>query len=258
MPPYKEKDLKEILLKTQLGNVDLSGKVMKRLYAEQQKKERFYMKYKIGILVTMGMLLTATSGFAAVHYQSLSNKDGEVVYQVKPANEYPALQEEDAQRQKISPVTYTELTALQAELSNQPVTIADHLPGGYSFYDASVYYEPVNPVNPQAPEEASVTADKLLNLTVAYRKGNQEVTVSILKSDGPSTGYVDDKVDFTAEKLMAEGVEMIYTQYKGGNNLTWSAEIPGRQEILRYQIDEMSGQYFSKEEMVRMAEPFLK
>ncbi|MNI30029.1 hypothetical protein D3C73_838580 [compost metagenome] len=53
---------------------------------------------------------------------------------------------------------------------------------------------------------------------------------------------------------------MIYTQYKGGNSLTWSAETPvdgGEQEILQYQIDEMSGQYFSKEELVRLAGPFL-
>ncbi|MNN96863.1 hypothetical protein D3C81_2159180 [compost metagenome] len=67
---------------------------------------------------------------------------------------------------------------------------------------------------------------------------------------------MDEDVDFTSEKLTVRGVDMIYTQYKGGNSLTWSAGTAG-QEILQYQIDEMSGQYFSKEELVRLAGPFL-
>lgn len=312
MPAYNEKELKEILINAVPGEADLSGSVMRRLYAGQQTKERFFMKYKIGVLVITGLLLTASSGFAAVHYQTLNNKDGEVTYQVKPATEFPAVQQEEIERLDYSrelaeqllqegtaaifyvvphnpggvtdtrskPVTYTDLPALQARLSGQSVFLTDALPDGYSFHSASVYYKPVNLLSPPSPTEAAATADKLrvmaeqsgqdyamlpvelsdqlLNMTAAYRQGEQEITVSISKSAGPATTYVDESVDFTAEKLVVHGVEMIYTQYKGGNSLTWSAGIPGGQELLHYQMDEMSGQYFSKEEMIRLAEPFLK
>ncbi|UQZ34415.1 hypothetical protein C2I18_13340 [Paenibacillus sp. PK3_47] len=314
MLPYKEKELKEILLKKDIGDVDLSGRVMKQLYAEQQQKERVNMRYryKVGVMVITGMLLTASSGFAAVHYQSLSNKNGDVTYQVKPAAEFPAMQEEEIQRldfsrelgeklleegtaaifyviphnpegvtdTRLKPVTYSDWSVLQSKLSGQSVKIAEQLAGGYSFHSASVRYMPVNLVNPPAPEEAAATADKLRkqteqsgkdyamlpvelsdqidNLTAAYRQGDKEITVHISRTKGPVTAYMDEQVEFTAEKLVFQGVEMVYTKYKGGNSLAWSAGIPGRQENILYEMHEMSGQYFSKEEMLGMAAPFLK
>ncbi|WP_342563893.1 hypothetical protein NST84_01390 [Paenibacillus sp. FSL R7-0345] len=268
------------------------------------------MKYKVGVLVMAGLLLTASSGFAAVHYQSLKNKDGELTYQVKPVAEFPVQQEEVIQRldytrelgeqllqdgtaaiiyvtahnpegvtdTRSKPVVYGDWSVLQAKLGGQEtgLGLAEQLPDGYTFHSASARYEPIKP----APEEAAAItdklrkqaeqsgkgyallpvglSDKLLTLTASYRKGEQEVTVQISKTAALPTMYVDEKVDFTAEKLTAGGTELIYTRYKGGNTLTWSAEIPGREEYLLYQLDEMSGQLFSKEEMVRLAEPLLK
>ncbi|NQX45133.1 hypothetical protein HQN87_07300 [Paenibacillus tritici] len=312
MPSYKDTELKEILLKEDLGDVDLSGRVMKQLYAEQHKKERFFMKYKVGILVITGMLLTASSGFAAVHYQSLSNKKGEITLQVKPAAEFKEVQAEDIRRldysrelgeelleegtaaifyvlphnpdgvtdTRFKPVRYTDLASLQAKLSGQSVTVAERLGDGYSFHSASVHFEPVNLVHPPAPEEAAATADRLrkqaeqsgkdyamlpvglsdrlLSLTAAYRKGNQEVTLHISRTNGPVTQYMDEQVDFTSEKLDVKGVEMLFTKYRGGNNLTWTAGIPGSREMLHYQLDEMSGQDYTKDELVRLAETLLK
>lgn len=173
-------------------------------------------------------------------------------------------------------MVYSDWSVLQAKLAGQELGLARQLPDGYTFHSASARYEPLTP----SPEEAAAVtdqlrkqaeqsgkgyallpvglSDKLLTLTASYRKGDQEVSVRISKTANPSTMYVDDSVDFTAEKLTAGGVELIYTRYKGGNNLTWSVETPGQEGFLLYQIDEMSGQYFSKEEMVGLAEPLLK
>lgn len=307
MPVYNDKELKDILLKAAPAEMDVSGRVMERLYATKQTKERFFMKYKVGVLVMAGLLLTASSGFAAVHYQSLKNKDGELTYQVKPAAEFPVQQEEAVQRldytrelgeqllqegtaaifyvtahnpegvtdTRSKPVVYHDWSELQPKLAGQEIGLASQLPDGYAFHSASVRYEPLKP----APEESAAITDKLrkqaeesgkgyalqpvglsdnlLNVKAAYRLGNDEVTVSISKTDGPATAYVDEQVEFTAEKLTAGGIDLIYTRYKGGNSLTWTAEAPDG-STYQYQLDEMSGQFFSKEEMVRLAEPLLK
>ncbi len=170
---------------------------------------------------------------------------------------------------------YSDWSDLQAKLAGQQIGLAGQLPDGYAFQSASVRYEPLTP----APEEAAAItsklrkqaeesgkgyalqpvglSDNLLNVKAAYRLGNDEVTVSISKTDGPATAYVDEQVEFTAEKLTAGGIDLIYTRYKGGNSLTWTAEAPDG-ATYQYQLDEMSGQFFSKEEMVRLAEPLLK
>ncbi|MBP2111573.1 hypothetical protein [Paenibacillus silagei] len=270
------------------------------------------MKYKIGILVMTGLLLTASSGFAAVHYQSLNNKNGETTLQVKPAASFPAVKDEDIRRldytrqlgeqllaegtaaifyvlhnnsggvtdTRTKPVLYSDLPVLQAKLSGQKVTLVPEIGDGYTFDKASVYFQPVNLLHPIAAEEVAATAEKLRqqaeqsgkdyamlpvelsdqmqSLTASYRKGDQKVSVHISRTSGPMTQYVDEQVEFTAEKLSVSGTEMLYTRYAGGNSLAWSAEIPGGQELIHYEINDTSGQFFTKEEMVRLAERLLR
>ncbi|QQZ62578.1 hypothetical protein JI735_08380 [Paenibacillus sonchi] len=308
----KDQDLKELLRSPQFNETDLSGKVMKRLYAGQSGKERFLVKYKVSVMVIAGMLLTASSGFAAVQYQSLKNKQGEVTYQVKPAKVAPVPQEEELQRWKISrdlgdkllqegsaavfyvvahnpnrqmdtrfkPVTFTDLSVLRSKLSGQPVVIADSLTGNYAFKSAKVSFKPVNMVNPPTAEEEAAMAEKLrkqaeasnqeyammpvelsnqlLHIETIYAQGKNEIAVTITKSKNEFTAYVDEKVDFTSEKVVVDGVEMIYTKYKGGNSMVWTAEIPGSTELYQYQIDDMSGQYLSKADMIEIAKLYLK
>lgn len=312
MLSYEETELKEIILKTKVGETDLHSRVMRQLYTERDRKERFFMKYKVGILVMTGLLLTATSGFAAVHYQSLNNKNGEVTLQVKPAASFPKVQEEEIRRldytrelgeqllaegtaaifyvlphnpdgvtdTRSKPVLYSDLSALQAKLAGQKVVLAPEIGGGYTFETASVYFQPVNLLHPPAAEEAAATAEKLrqqaeqsgkdyamlpvdlsdqmLNLTASYRKGDQKVNVHISRTSGPMTQYVDEQVNFTPEKLTVSGTEMLYTRYAGGNSLAWSTEIPGSRELIHYEINDMSGQFFTKEEMVKLAEGMMK
>lgn len=75
---------------------------------------------------------------------------------------------------------------------------------------------------------------------------------------GEFTAYVDEKVDFTSEKVVVDGVEMIYTKSKGENSIVWTAEVPGSTELYQYQIDDMSGQYLSKADMIEIAKLYLK
>ncbi|WNS42405.1 DUF4367 domain-containing protein [Paenibacillus sp. MMS20-IR301] len=302
-------ELKALLHNPHFRHPDLSGQVMQRLYTgEREARKPFWLKYKISLLVTAGLLLTASTGFAAVQYQSLKNRQGELVYQVKPAQEFPAFEEEELQRLNLSrelgeellapgtaaifyilehnpdgkldtqnkPVNYSDLASLRTKLSGQDLALAGTLPGGYKFQEAAAYFEPVTPAT---DEEAAIAdqlrkqaeaagrsygmmpvrlSDQILNVTAVYKQGDQEVTVTARRATGVSTAYVDEQVDFTAEKVTAGDTQMIYTKYKGGNSLSWSLDIPGSDETYQYQLDEMSGQFLSKEEMIALAEPFLE
>lgn len=311
MDTDKDQELKALLHNPRFSHPDISGEVMQRLYAGHQVKGAFWMKHKISLLVVAGMLLTASTGFAAVQYQSLKNKQGEVVYQVKPAKAFPAYEEEELQRLNLShelgeallekgtaaifyvldhnpdgkldteykPLVYTDLSSLRNKLSAQSLTVADKLPGGYEFQTATAYFQPVTLLHPPTPDEEKAIADQLrkqaeaagrnygimpvelsdqiLNLTAVYKQGEQEIKVTTTRTEGEFTAYVDEKVDFTAEKAVVNGTEMIYTKYKGGNSLTWSAAVPGSRDTYQYQIDEMSGQFLSQEALIAIAKPLL-
>ncbi|HEY2491906.1 MAG TPA: hypothetical protein VGI33_03125 [Paenibacillus sp.] len=191
----KDQDLRKLFHDPQLPDVDLTGKVMTKLYAEKKKKERFFLKYKVSLLVVVGMLLTVSSGFAMVKYLSLENKQGEVVHQIKPLKEAPDpnYQEEDGKRMGMSnklgqellqdgsaaifyivphnptkqtdtrfkPVVFTDLSALRTKMTGKSITIVDSLKENYKFESALVFFEPVTFVNRPTPEEEAATAEML-------------------------------------------------------------------------------------------------
>ena len=68
-----------------VGNA-LYHRIMNQIHLEEKikPKERFIVKYKISFLLTLGLLLTASTGFAAVKYQSLTNDNGDVLFQEQP------------------------------------------------------------------------------------------------------------------------------------------------------------------------------
>ncbi|KZE79621.1 hypothetical protein AV654_15070 [Paenibacillus elgii] len=310
----KDQDLKALFHDPlHMPDADLTGQVMKKLYAERNKKERFFVKYKVGVLVAMGMLLTVSSGFAAVKYGVLKNEQGQAVYEVKPlksAPPQPKYSEEDTRRigmsrdlaeellpdgsaaifyivpnnpnkqtdTRFKPFVFNDVSALRAKMAGMPVKILDRLEENYQFQDAKVFFNPINEVNPPAPDEKAATAEKLrkqaeesgkdyammpielsddlLHLRSVYKHGDQEVAVTVIKSKDTFTAYVDEKIDFRQEKITVNGVEMLYTQYldkdgkDGQKNITWN--IDGE---YTYQIDEFSK--MSKEELIKIAEAYL-
>lgn len=286
---------------------------MKKLYAERNKKERFFVKYKVGVLVAMGMLLTVSSGFAAVKYGVLNNEQGQAVYEVKPSKSappQPKYSEEDIKRigmsrdlaeellpdgsaaifyivpnnpnkqtdTRFKPFVFNDVSALRAKMAGTPVKIPDRLQEDYKFENAKVFFQPVNEVNPPTPDEKAATAEKLrkqaeesgkdyammpielsdelLRLRAVYKRGDQEVAVTVIKSKDTITAYVDEKIDFRQEKITVKGVEMLYTQYldkdgkDGQKNITWN-----NGGEYTYQIDEFSK--LGKEEFIKIAEAYL-
>lgn len=191
----RDQDLRELFHDPRIPDVDLTGKVMGKLYAEQKTKERFFVKYKVGLLVAAGMVLTVSSAFAAVNYHSLKNKQGNVVYEKKTLEESgytrPSKDEQirslksggyadevlqegtaglfyvvsDIPDMKIytesKGISFTDVSKLRDKMKDQSVKILDSLEGKYKFESARVDFEPMTYVNPLSPEEEAAIAKKL-------------------------------------------------------------------------------------------------
>jgi len=65
--------------------IDVTSVVMDQI---KQNKEGFFVKYKVSILVALGLLASITTGYAAMQYYQLKNPQGEVLYQEKDISEY--------------------------------------------------------------------------------------------------------------------------------------------------------------------------
>lgn len=153
------------------------------------------MKYKVSLLLVVGMMFSASSVFALVNFSTLTNIQGGVAYEEKlwedenstqPSKEdqirslksydlaNKLLQEGTAAIFYIAPhnpnhktdtrnkpKTFTDVSALRTKMTGQSVQIVDSLKGGYTFDNASVSFSPITNVNPPTPEEAAAMAEKL-------------------------------------------------------------------------------------------------
>lgn len=88
-----DKDLKPLFQRVEPPGAALQKRVMHQIREEHLQKERLFVKNKVSILLIAGMLLTASTGFAAVKYHSLTNGKGEVVYEEKSNAESPPLKD---------------------------------------------------------------------------------------------------------------------------------------------------------------------
>jgi len=131
------------------------------------------VKYKVSILVAIGLLASITTGYAAVQYYQLKNQQGDVIYQEqdvsnanvnivkKPDPEMQAYLEKqweirdslepgdalavyivanNPKKQIVDlskPFEYTSLVALREKLGNQAV-VPEKLPGDFVFMDGRV------------------------------------------------------------------------------------------------------------------------
>ncbi|MBR2566834.1 MAG: hypothetical protein IKE29_19770 [Paenibacillus sp.] len=101
MKPSSNQDLRELFNKAEPPHADLSGPVMKKLQAEQHQMKSFdrpYLKYKVSVIIMVCMLLSISTGFAAVHLYSLTNNKGKTVYEEK-IFEPSILQKKDPQEE---------------------------------------------------------------------------------------------------------------------------------------------------------------
>ncbi|MDQ0175369.1 DUF4367 domain-containing protein [Bacillus chungangensis] len=143
------------------------------------------MKYKVGLLVAAGMLFTTSTGLAAVDYQSLTNKQGEVVYEVKPSKKDQfSYNKEEMNRVAMShqlaeellqsgsaamfyidlhnPTkqtdirrkheTFTDVSALRTKMADHSAKILDSVKD-FKFENANVSFDPVLPKDKEAATE---------------------------------------------------------------------------------------------------------
>ncbi|PSJ97383.1 hypothetical protein C7R93_08635 [Brevibacillus fortis] len=137
----------------------------------KREKERFFVKYKVSILVAIGLIASISSGYAAVQYYQLKSPQGEVLYLEKDVKESGAKtvkepdQEMDAflnkrweiednmepgtvaavyivphnpQKQIVTmtaPFEYMTLADVQKKVGDQ-IFLPETLPGGHAFLDA--------------------------------------------------------------------------------------------------------------------------
>ncbi|WNC13884.1 hypothetical protein [Brevibacillus brevis] len=173
------------------------------------------MKYKVGILVAAGMVLTVSTAFAAVHYQTLKNNRGEVVYEKKTleeANYTPPSKEEQLRSlksegyanellkegtaaifyvasdipdgktyTKSKGISFTDVSALRKKMKDQSVKILDSLEGTYKFESASVTFAPITEVNPPSPEEKAAIGEKLRKQAEETKKEYAMMPVELSK-----------------------------------------------------------------------------
>ncbi|MDN9011196.1 hypothetical protein [Brevibacillus laterosporus] len=83
--PYEQ--IQELLTLQPVPKIDVKKKLMKAIYADQRREEK-KVKKKLGLLLTVGMLVGASSVWAGIQTIELKNDKGEVVYQVTKLSEY--------------------------------------------------------------------------------------------------------------------------------------------------------------------------
>ncbi|WP_339314810.1 hypothetical protein [Paenibacillus sp. FSL R10-2734] len=152
------------------------------------------MKYKVVLTACVGMMLMASTGYAAVQYHSLTNKDGEVVYETKSTKDYEKTETKDEiERYKAfyelkdkvlkngeaglfymvannpnhetilgTKVTiFRDLSQLRDKITDKSIKIADKVNGNYTFQKADVIFKNAQEVNPPSSEEKKKMAEKL-------------------------------------------------------------------------------------------------
>ncbi|AIQ35945.1 hypothetical protein [Paenibacillus sp. FSL R5-0345] len=152
------------------------------------------MKYKVALTACVGMMLMASTGYAAVQYHSLKNKDGKVVYETKSTKDYVKTESKDETarfrafyelKDKVlkygeaglfymvannpnhetilgTKVTvFQDLSQLREKITDKSIKIADKVNGNYTFQKADVIFKNAQEVNPPSSEEKKKMAEKL-------------------------------------------------------------------------------------------------
>ncbi|MCK6077934.1 DUF4367 domain-containing protein [Paenibacillus silvae] len=114
-----EHELKRLFQKVEPSGTDLQDRIMSLIRKESAPKERFIVKHRVGVLLIAGLLLTASTGFAAMNYQSLFNDKGDVLLEEKPLTADPVQQlsqEEQQRMERMNEIWMNEIKPGEAAL----------------------------------------------------------------------------------------------------------------------------------------------
>ncbi|MEC0254688.1 hypothetical protein PAEVO_50420 [Paenibacillus sp. GM2FR] len=221
-----DQDLKPLFQRVEPLGAALQERVMNQIREKHLKRERFFVKNKVSILLITGMLLTASTGFAAVKYHSLTNGKGEVVYEEKSNAESPSRKDyskEELNRIhlmntiwdeqikpgeaaiiyvvpdnpkhaidiKSTPHAVKDFAKLQSMVNVPGLPLAKELSGSgtYTFNNASVHMERETDVNPLTEQEKADIAKKLLEKAKASGKDYALMPVKFTDQFWLSTVY---------------------------------------------------------------------
>lgn len=127
-----DQDLKQLFQRVEPIGTSLQDQILTSIEIEKKtfKKERLFMKRKVSFLVIIGMLI-ATTGFAAVKYQSLINEEGKILYEQKPITSHPSTRTEEESKRihRMNEVWVNQLKPGEAGIiyiaSNNPNRVLD-------------------------------------------------------------------------------------------------------------------------------------
>ncbi|MBG9941313.1 DUF4367 domain-containing protein [Brevibacillus formosus] len=110
--PFKH--MRDMLVAKPVPKVDVKHKVMAAIRAKENKEEKV-VKKKIGLLVTVGMLVGASSVWAGMEMIQLKNEKGEVVLKLKQMS----MQEQQQKMQQLPPDIKDQIKNRNAEIFKQ-------------------------------------------------------------------------------------------------------------------------------------------
>lgn len=182
------------------------------------------------------------------------------------------------------PVNFDDLTQLRERMADQPAKLLERIGGNYKFERATVFFFPTVIEKPMTPQEESKLAETLRKqaeesakgyammpletspdhwrINGTYKQGEQEIRVSIARIPGKQTILVPEDADLNRESLQVQGVDMVYTEFSGGDagiggrNIQWVEDVPNSKHSVHYHIE--TGLQVSKEQLIKLAEAYLQ
>lgn len=264
-------DLKPLFQRVEPSGTALQDRIMNNIGEKPIKKERFFVKNRVSLLLLAGMLLTASTGFAAVKYQSLANDKGEILFQEKPFSTAPASNRTEDEKKRISRMNEIWVNdikpgeaAIIYVVPNNPNHVIDlkatshivknfaelkkllHVPGmplskklsgsgTYTFQQASVHMEHGMDLNTLSEEEKTEIAKKLL--AQAQASGKEYSLMPVNFTDDfwlSSLTYASGKNEISLSILNAKNTGPVTASYEDElNSTSQKIKIHGQDVIQR-------------------------
>lgn len=281
-PKHPEEDLKLLFQKVEPTGTTLQNRITNQIAAEKPayKKERFLVKYKVSFLILLGALLTASTGFAAVKYQSLTSDSGKVLFEEKPYTHTEDKRTEEEYKRiskmneiwmnKIKPgqlafiyvvpnnpnqkielkgtaheITNFNQLQKMVRIPNKPLSKEISANNKYKFKDASVHMEHGVDIYKLSDEEKKEIANKLL--VEAQANGQDYALMPVpFKDDfwNANINYVSGKNEITLQIIHATSVS---ASYGSGENVSEKIKINGVDVIKRNNLEKLIWAYEAPE-----------